>query len=75
MSGSYAMNESRFKLLREEMARTQIIKRGIVDKEIILDFKRRKNILSSNSINDVDFKEDVSLKNPIINALLNKKKI
>lgn len=45
------------------------------DKEVILNFKRRKNILSSNSVRDADFEKEVSLKNPIINALLNKKKI
>lgn len=45
------------------------------DKEVILDFKRGKNILSSNSVRDADFEKDVSLKNPLINALLNKKKL
>jgi len=45
------------------------------DKEVILDFKRRKDILSNNSVRDADFEKEVAVKNPIINALLNKKKI
>jgi len=45
------------------------------NKEVILDFKRRKNISTSNSVKDTDFEKEVSLKNPIINTLLNKKTI
>jgi len=44
-------------------------------KDIILDFKSRKNILKRNSIAHGDFEKEISSKNPIITSLLLKKEI
>jgi len=49
--------------------------KNFFDKNIILNFKEKKNIRFGNSIKDKDFEMEISSKNPLIKTLLTQKEI
>jgi len=61
-------------VLDESYERLEQMK-GFFNKDIILNFKKRRNLGRKNSVKHLEFKKEVASKNPIISTLLTPRKI